>query len=95
MFPVLQRSSLCLFHFEKEVCVASVKAHLQPALLLQNVKSHQDRAKEKREAENLERKYGRGELKEQQLQYFPGSLIHSFLLLHAPKQTYAQLSCDG
>lgn len=54
LFPVLQKSSLCLCHFKKEVCAASLKAHLQPALSVQNVKSHQDRPIEKREAENLE-----------------------------------------
>lgn len=70
MFPVLQRSSPCLCHFKKEVCVASLKARLQPALSLQNMKSHQHRAKEQREAENLERKHERGELKESSFSIF-------------------------
>lgn len=92
MFPVLQKSSLCLCHFKKEVCAASLKAHLQPALSVQNVKSHQDRAIEKREAENLEKNHRRGELKEPQLQYFPGSLIHSFLPLQAPNRLMPNLA---
>lgn len=82
----------CLCHFKKEVCVSSLKVHLQPVLSLQNVKSHPHRAKEKRETKNLERKYWRSELKEQQLLYFPSSLIHSFLLPQAPKRTYVQLA---
>lgn len=74
MFPCF-RDLHCLCHFKKEVCVSSLKAHLQPVLSLQNVKSHQHRAKEQRETENLERKYWRSELKEQQLLYFPSSVI--------------------
>lgn len=83
---MLHKSSSVLCHFREVVCAASPKACLQSAISLQNVKSHHHRAKEKGEGENLGRKHGRGELREQQLQSFSVSLSRLLLSAHPTPQ---------